>query len=112
MNKIIISGNVTAKPEMKTVPSGSTVCVFDVAVNNGKSTDFYHINAWSKNGENCQKYLDKGSRVCIIGDFKPSLFEGNKKTIMNLNVTAETVEFLSSTKKAEINEIHVSDLPF
>lgn len=112
MNKIIISGNLTAKPEMKTVKSGSSVCVFTVAVKNGEKTDFYRVNAWSKIGETCNKYLDKGSKAIVVGDFKPSLYEGNGKTFMNLDITAEQVEFMSAAKKNEFTNINPSELPF
>lgn len=112
MNKIIISGNLTAKPEMKTVKSGSSVCVFTVAVKNAQKTDFYRVNAWSKIGESCFKYLDKGYKVVVVGDFNPSLYEGNNKTFMNLDVTAEQVDFMSSAKKNDFHDINPSELPF
>lgn len=112
MNKIIISGNLTAKPEMKTVKSGSSVCVFSVAVKNGEKTDFYRVNAWSKLGENCNKYLDKGRKAIVVGDLNPYQYESKGKTYMCLDITAEQVEFMGAAKKNEFTDINPSELPF
>lgn len=115
MNKIILSGNVSSNPEIKTTKSGTSVCVFNVAVNIGDHADFYRVNAWSKLGEICSKYVSKGSKVFVIGDLKPSIYESKGKTYMNLDVTAEKVEFMSGKKEEktdDFTDINPNDLPF
>jgi len=104
MNKLIIIGNLTRDPETRTVASGSTVCSFTVAVNRRRSSqnqnqpdaDFFRISAWNKLGENCQRYLAKGRKVCVVGSVSVSSYESKDGgTRFSLDVFAEDVEFLS-----------------
>lgn len=105
MNKLTIIGNLTRDPESRTTASGSSVCSFTVAVNRRRSSqnsnqpeaDFFRVSAWNQLGENCQRYLAKGRKVCVIGRVSVSTYQGNDGTTRaNLEVMAEDVEFLSS----------------
>ena len=74
MNRLTIIGNLTHDPELRTTPSGDSVCSFSVAVNRrgrrdaqgnqNEQTDFFRVSAWRQLGENCAKYLAKGRKVC------------------------------------------------
>ena len=52
MNKIFLSGRLTADPEMRKTPGGVDVCNFTLAVDRpgtkkeNKLTDFLHCTAW------------------------------------------------------------------
>ena len=105
MNKLTIIGNLTRDPESRTTASGSTVCSFTVAVNRRRSSqnsnqpdaDFFRVSAWNQLGENCQRYLAKGRKVCVIGRVSVSTYQGNDGTTRaSLDVMADEVEFLSS----------------
>ena len=105
MNKLTIIGNLTRDPESRTTATGSTVCSFTVAVNRRRSSqnsnqpdaDFFRVSAWNQLGENCQRYLAKGRKVCVIGRVSVSTYQGNDGTTRaSLDVMAEDVEFLSS----------------
>lgn len=104
MNKLTIIGNLTRDPESRTTATGSTVCSFGVAVNRRRSqnsnqpeADFFRVSAWNQLGENCQRYLAKGRKVCVIGRVSVSTYQGNDGTTRaSLDVMAEDVEFLSS----------------
>ncbi len=106
MNKLTIIGNLTRDPETRTTASGLTVCSFTVAVNrrrgsnaqsNQPEADFFRVSAWRQLGENCQKYLAKGRKVCVVGPVTVQTYQGNDgQTRASLEVTAEDVEFLSA----------------
>ena len=104
INRVNISGNLTRDPESRTTATGSTVCSFSVAVNRRRSqnsnqpeADFFRVSAWNQLGENCQRYLAKGRKVCVIGRVSVSTYQGNDGTTRaSLDVMAEDVEFLSS----------------
>ena len=108
MNKLIIIGNLTRDPELRTTSTGKTVCDFTVAVNrrqqknaqnNQPEADFFRISAWNTTGENCAKYLKKGSKVCVVGPVTVRTYTGNDSQMhANLEVMADDVEFLSSSK--------------
>ena len=104
MNKLTIIGNLTRDPESRTTATGSTVCSFSVAVNRRRSqnsnqpeADFFRVSAWNQLGENCQRYLAKGRKVCVVGRVSVSTYQGSDGTTRaSLDVMAEDVEFLSS----------------
>ena len=108
MNKLTIIGNLTRDPELRTVSTGSQVCSFTVAVNRRAKAgtqpeaDFFRVSAWNQLGENCNKYLAKGRKVCVVGRVSASTFTGNDgQTRASLEVMAEDVEFLSPRAEGE-----------
>ena len=105
MNKLIIIGNLTRDPELRTTPSGDSVCTFTVAVNrrtrrdaqNQPEADFFRVSAWRVLGENCAKYLAKGRKVFVSGPVSVRTYQAQDgSTRASLEVNAEDVEFLSS----------------
>lgn len=84
-SKAIITGNLTRDPELRTTPSGSSVCSFSVAVNrvykdvNGEQKEdvsFIDCSAWGKLGEMISQYAKKGSGVLVSGRLSQRSFEG------------------------------------
>ena len=141
MNKLTIIGNLTRDPETRTTGTGINVCSFTVAVNRRRSTqngnqpeaDFFRVSAWRQLGENCQRYLAKGRKVCVMGPVSVNTYTANDGTTRaTLEVTADDVEFLSprgedvsgytapaaapapAAAAGEYQEVNVSDdeLPF
>ena len=115
MNKIILIGNLTRDPEMKTTQNGYNVCDFTIAVNKRRygqqqqqqagqqsDADFFRISVWGKNGENCARYLSKGRKVFVSGALSARTYKANDGTTrVSLEVNADDVEFLSSRAEAE-----------
>ena len=101
MNKLILIGNLTADPQLRTTPQGVSVCDFTIAVNKRGSqnneAEFFRVTAWRQLGENCAKYLAKGRKVYVSGPLSARTFQANDGTTrVSLEVTADEVEFLSS----------------
>ena len=55
MNKVFLIGNLTHDPELRTLPSGDSVCNFSIAVNRRRRSnaeagqpeaDFFRVAAW------------------------------------------------------------------
>lgn len=103
MNKITLIGNLTHDPEVRSTPSGVTVCSFTIAVNRRfapqggeRPTDFFRINAWRQLGEACARHLGKGRKVAVIGELQARTYEAKDSTTrMSLDVQADEVEFLT-----------------
>lgn len=103
MNKVMLIGNLTRDPELSTIPNGTSVCKFGIAVNRrfanaegNRDTDFFNIVAWRALGENCGKFLKKGSKVGIVGQIQIRSYEdkeGNKRQVTE--IIADEVEFLN-----------------
>ena len=108
MNKCILVGNLTKDPELTTTSNGVAVCRFSIAVSRryatadgARETDFLNIVVWRNLGENCHKFLKKGSKVCIVGNIQTRSYDaadGSKRYVTE--IVAEEVEFLS-TKQAD-----------
>ena len=99
MNKIIIIGNLTGDPAIRTTRDGISVCDFTVAVNGHRKEDpaqFFRVSAWRQMAENCHKYLAKGRKVCVTGSVSAHTYQGNDGTTrVSLDIEASEVEFLS-----------------
>ena len=103
MNHVILIGNLTAAPELRTTGSGVSVCTFNIAVNRRfanqqgeRETDFVPIVVWRATAESCAKYLSKGNKVAVNGVLQTRRYEdkdGKKRTAFE--VVADDVEFLT-----------------
>lgn len=91
LNKVYLLGNLTQDPELKSLPSGSSVTSFSLATNrtwsdqNGQrqdSTEYHNIVAYGKPGEIISQYLKKGSLLLVEGRLQTRSWEaqdGQKK---------------------------------
>ena len=109
MNKLYITGNLVKDPELRTTTEGTSVCGFTVAVNrrfhrDGEpEADFFNVSVWRERGENCAKYLQKGSKVAVIGAVSVRTYTGNDGTVravMEIK-SADDVEFISRPQTSE-----------
>lgn len=83
-SKAIITGNLTRDPELRSTPSGSSVCSFSVAVNRvyrdasgeqKEDVSFIDCSAWGKLGEMIANYAKKGSGVLVSGRLSQRTWE-------------------------------------
>ena len=103
MLRIETIGNLTKDPECRVVRSnGSEVTIvnFTVAANHGygekKNTEFVRVSAWRGFGENCLKYLRRGSKVYIAGTPSVNAYVNRDGNVVgNLELQLEEIEFLS-----------------
>lgn len=108
MNHLTIIGNLTADPVSRTTQAGKNVTTFTVAVNRRRSAnagqqeaDYFRVSAWGELGANCQKWLIKGRKVCVVGQVSVSTYQTQSgETRANMDVLASTVEFLSPGNQA------------
>jgi single-strand DNA-binding protein len=108
INRVIITGNLTADPELRSLPSGTSVCKLRVAVNtrrkdgqSGEWRDFpnyFDVTVWGAQGENCARYLSKGRGVALDGRLEWREWQDKEtgKNRQSIDIIAETVQFLSS----------------
>lgn len=104
MNSTFVIGNITHKPEAKTV-NDKTVCAFTVAVNKRgreNASEFFRVSAWNKLGESCAKYLEKGRKVAVRGEVSARAYSGRDgEPRYSLEILADEVEFLSPPPPAQ-----------
>ncbi len=126
MNKLVLTGNLTRSPELRSTPNGVPVCTFTIAVNGRKQDEpatFFRVTAWRQLGENCNRYLTKGKKVFVSGPVSVSTYTAKDGTTRaSLEVTAEDVEFLShagtgsenaqADERAGFVKVEDEELPF
>ena len=122
MNQLVIIGNLTRAPELRQTQDGTPVCNFTVAVNRrvragaNPEADYFRVTAWRGLGENCYRYLEKGRKVAVAGAISARAYTGNDGGVRaSLEVTAESVEFLSSPRRNSdeegFTEVDDAELP-
>jgi single-strand DNA-binding protein len=106
INRVVITGNLVADPELRALPSGSSVCSMRVACNtrrkgaNGEwveKPNFFDVIVWGVSGESAARYLTKGRPVAVDGRLEWREWDtkdGGKRQAVE--VIADTVQFLSS----------------
>lgn len=104
INRVIITGNLTADPELRSLPSGTAVCKLRVACNtrrkdsaSGEWVDkpnYFDVTVWGAQGENCARYLSKGRGVAIDGRLEWRQWETDGQKRSAIDIIADTVQFL------------------
>ena len=134
MNRVMLIGRLTAKPELRYTASNVPFTRFSLAVNrtfsngNGeRETEFLNIIVWRKQAENVCNYLNKGSLVSIEGRIQTGSYDdkdGNKR--YTTDIVADSVQFLESKgqsngssnvtpydyQDAPSNDVNVENDPF
>ncbi len=105
-NLVVLTGRLTADPELKTTPSGISVTRFSVAVQRSQKnadgeygTDFINVVAWRQKAEFVSKYFSKGSMIGIEGSIQTGKYtdkNGNSRT--SFDVVANNVQFVESKR--------------
>ena len=109
-NLAILTGRLTASPELKTTTNGISVCQFCIAVDRAykkgeeKETDFLNIVAWRQTAEFVSKWFTKGNLIGIEGSIQTRKYtdkDGNNRTAFE--IVANNVHFVESKKSADVN---------
>jgi single-strand DNA-binding protein len=107
INRVTITGNLTGDPELRSLPSGNSICKLRVAVNTRRKEDgewvdkpnYFDVTVWGSQGENAAKYLSKGRPVAVDGRLEWREWEtkeGGKRQAVD--IVADTVQFLGSPR--------------
>jgi len=106
INRVVLVGNLTRDPELRTTPGGTSVCKLRLAVNSrtkgadGQWADkpnYFDVTVWGNQAESCSQYLSKGRPVGVDGrlDWREwDAQDGTKRQAVE--IIAESVQFLGS----------------
>lgn len=112
LNRVILTGRLTADPELKYTQSGRALLRFDIAVNRRwvnpetgqpeEEVTYVPILVWGKQAENCAAYLKKGRQVAVDGRLRVRSFttqNGDRRR--TTEVAAQAVHFLGGRPAGE-----------
>jgi single-strand DNA-binding protein len=107
INVVVVTGNLTRDPELKSTSGGTAVCKLRVAVNSRRrdqggewvdKPNFFDVTVFGAQGENCATYLSKGRPVAVEGRLEWSEWDasdGSGKR-SKVEIIANSVQFLGS----------------
>ena len=107
VNVVVITGNLTSDPELRSTGGGTSVCELRVAVNSRRKDqsgnwvdkpNFFNVVVFGGQGENCANYLSKGRPVAIEGrlDWREWEAKDGSGKRQAVQIIANTVQFLGS----------------
>lgn len=102
INRVTLTGNLTSDPELRSLPSGMSVCNLRVANNQRAKVDgewveqahYFDVTVWGAQGENAAKFLKRGSKIAVDGRLTWREYtdkDQNKRQAVG--ITADAVEF-------------------
>jgi single-strand DNA-binding protein len=111
INRVVMTGNLTADPELRSLPSGMSVCSMRIACNTRRKNastgdwedkpNYFNVTVWGAQGENVARYLAKGRPVAIDGRLEwreGEAQDGSKRQATD--IIADSVQFLGSREDA------------
>ncbi len=110
INRVVLTGNLTRDPELRSLPSGMSVCSMRIACNTrrkGQSGEwedkpnFFDVTVWGAQGENCARYLAKGRPIAVDGRLEWREYQtqdGQKRQA--IDIIADSVQFLGGRDDA------------
>ncbi len=121
INRVVMTGNLTRDPELRSTNSGTHVCSLRVACNTRRKDgsgnwvdkpNYFDVTVWGAQGENCAQYLAKGRPVAVDGRLNWREWEdkeGSKR--QSVDIIADSVQFLGSRDAPQSNGAVDTDLP-
>jgi single-strand DNA-binding protein len=103
INRVVLTGNLTRDPEVRSLPSGMSVCSLRIASNTRRKEgdswvdkpNYFDVTVWGKQGENVAQYCSKGRAIAIDGRLEWREWtdqQGNKRQAVD--IVADNVQFL------------------
>ena len=104
VNRVVITGNLTADPEVRQLRSGNSLCRLRIACNTrrrqpdgswGEKPNYFDVVVWGAQGEAAKRFLSKGSAVAVDGrlEWREWTAESGEKR-QAVEIVAENLQFL------------------
>ena len=110
INRVVLTGNLTADPDLRALPSGTSVARLRLAVNTRRKNsasgqweekpNYFNVTVWGAQADTCAQYLSKGRPVAIDGRLEWREYTSQDgQTRQAVEVIAETVQFLGGREQ-------------
>jgi single-strand DNA-binding protein len=106
INRVTLIGRLTRDPELRGLPSGTSVCSLRLACNSGwrdadgevvERPHYFDVSIFGAPGESVANYMRKGSRVAVDGRLEWREWEtSDQQKRQAVSIVADTVQFLDS----------------
>lgn len=106
INRVVLVGRLTRDPELRALPSGTSVCGLRVACNSSRKDpsgelierpNYFDVSVYGAPAESVSRYMHRGSRVAIDGRLEWREWEtAEQERRQAVSIVADTVQFLDS----------------
>ena len=119
-NKVVLMGNLTRDPELRTTPNGQNVCSFSLAVNRSwknasgeqqEAVDYIDCNIWGKPAEIINQYMRKGSGILVSGRLQQRSWEQEGQKRSKVEVVVEDFNFVGGAGDGSGSNAPASSAP-
>lgn len=106
INRVVISGNITRDPELRSTQGGMEILALGVAVNDRRKNqqtgewedypNFVDCVMFGNRAKSVSRFLSKGSKVAIEGKLRWSQWERDGQKRSKIEVIVDEIEFMTS----------------
>lgn len=109
VNRVVLTGNLTAEPELHTAEDRPARCRLRVAVNGRRKVgdtwqdrpNFLDVTVFGGQAETCARFLHKGRAVAVDGRLEWSEWtDEQERRHQRVGIVAEAVQFLGAPAAA------------
>ena len=122
INRVVLSGNLTRSPELKTTPGGMAVLQMGIAVNGRRKNsqtgqwedvpNYFDLTMFGNRAQAVSQYLDKGTKVMVDGELRwRSWQDQNGQNRSKVEVIVNEIEFARAAQPRQ-DSFATDDLPF
>lgn len=125
INKVMLAGNLTRDAELKSLPNGTSVLEFGIAVNDRRRNpqteqwedvpNFFDCTLYGNRAEGIAPFMTRGKKVALEGRLQWRQWEKDGEKRSKVSVTVNEVEFMeSAARKQEPRQdaLAGADIPF
>jgi len=103
INRVVVVGRLTRDPDLRALPSGSSVCDLRIAVNSARKDpdgewsekpNYFDVSIFGARAETVASYMRRGSRVGVDGRLDWREWETDEQKRQAVSIIADTVQFL------------------
>jgi single-strand DNA-binding protein len=108
INRVVLVGRLTRDPELRALPSGTSVCAMRIACNSSRRDaegelrerpNYFDVSVFGGPAESVANYMRKGSRVAIDGRLEWREWEtADEQRRQAVSVVADVVQFLDGPR--------------
>ncbi len=107
INRVVLTGNLTADPDLRETPNGAKICKLRVACNTRRKDssgtwvdkpNYFDVTVFGAQGENAHRFLSKGRPVAVDGRLEWREWQDKEsgKNRQSIDIIADSVQFLGS----------------
>ena len=119
LNKVLLFGNLTRSPELKSLPSGISVVNFSIATNRTwkdkegnkkEDVEFHNVVAFGKTAETINQWVKKGQGIFVDGRLQTRSWDKDGQKHYRTEIVVDSFQFgPKTTAKTDTNESELSD---